>query len=191
MAVPAILRSVLSTATRSRYIDSDSQRKKLGSSGAKPASTSFPSQSSAKKSTGTQVTRVVSTPAFFSITRCILSGADTGYRFLQDGSEQSLYNPYTSWAFPHKILTPSVLHSGTYWGVNPTVYVMYTGGTLCDPFGMGSFHLVVYDSSNCRFYLALSSERSTRLVGVAPLYRIVCIWTLFHYDALVSLGGLG
>jgi hypothetical protein len=27
--------------------------------------------------------------------RCILVGADTGYRFLQDGSEESLYNPYT------------------------------------------------------------------------------------------------
>jgi hypothetical protein len=67
---------------------------------------------------------------------------------------------------------------------------MYTGGTLCDPFGMGSFRLVVYDSSNCRFFW--HSLPSAVLVWLVCLLSIALfvIWTLFHYDVPISLGGL-
>ena len=52
-AVPAIFRSMLSTDFRSRYMVTDSHRKKLCLSGLKPAAMSFSSQSSFRKSAAT------------------------------------------------------------------------------------------------------------------------------------------
>ena len=67
LTVPAILRNVASTACRSRYIITPSQRKKAGLPGSNPASTSRASQSSVSKSAATNVTRVESTPNVFKV----------------------------------------------------------------------------------------------------------------------------